>query len=49
MFPWSVIATAFISAAAARLTRSFTFTAPSSIEYCVWTCRWTNSDGMDKN
>ena len=28
---------------ATRLTRSLTFTAPSSSEYCEWTWRWTNS------
>src|SRR5580693_5037549 len=43
MLPWSVSATAFIPPAATRLTRSFTFTAPSSSEYCECTWRWTNS------
>jgi hypothetical protein len=36
------MATALISAAAARFMRSFTFTAPPSIEHCVWTFRWTS-------
>ncbi len=39
MLPWSVTATARIPAAATRLTRSLTFTAPSSSEYCEWTWR----------
>src|SRR5271156_2803307 len=43
MFAWSVTATACIPAALTRLTRSLIFTAPSSIEYCVWTCRCVNS------
>ena len=43
MLPWSVTATARMPAAATRLTRSFTFTAPSSSEYCEWTWRWTKS------
>ena len=33
----------FMPAAPTRLTRFFTLMAPSSIEYCVCTCRWTNS------
>ncbi len=46
MLPWSVTATACMPAADTRLTRSFTFTAPSRSEYCEWTCRWTNSAGI---
>src|SRR6476620_3743191 len=43
MLPWSVRATALIPCFWTCLTRFFTFTAPSSIEYCEWTWRWTKS------
>ncbi len=46
MLAWSVSATAFMPMPAARLTRSFTRSAPSRSEYCEWTCRWTKSAAM---
>ena len=42
MFPWSVIPTAGCPSAAAVAITSATRAAPSSIEYSVWRCRWTN-------
>ncbi len=40
--PWSVIATAGIFCSAAACTSGPTRAAPSSIEYSLWTWRWTN-------
>src|SRR3954468_9000644 len=42
MLPWSVIPIAGWPSAAAAATTSPMRDAPSSIEYSVWTCRWTN-------
>ncbi len=42
MLPWSVIATAVIPSRAASANSRPTLAAPSSIEYSVCTCRWTN-------
>src|SRR5919202_4752806 len=41
MTPWSVMAQAGISAAAAASNMSPMRLAPSSIEYSLWACRWT--------
>src|SRR5438132_2819992 len=42
MLPWSVMPTAGCPSAAAAATTSPMRDAPSSIEYSVWRCRWTN-------
>src|SRR5579859_4130944 len=42
MPPWSVIATAGWLSSLAVLINSGMRDRPSSIEYSVWTCRWTN-------
>src|SRR4029077_9826007 len=42
MFPWSVVPTAGWPSEAAAATTSPIRDAPSSIEYSVWRCRWTN-------
>src|SRR5262245_28810152 len=42
MLPWSVIAHASMPAARTRGIRSLILLAPSSSEYCVCRCRWTN-------
>src|SRR5690349_9729589 len=42
MFPWSVIPTAGCPSATALATTSGIRAAPSSIEYSVCRCRWTN-------
>src|SRR6478609_4614034 len=42
MLPWSVMAIAGWPSAAAAATASPTRDAPSSIEYSVCWCRWTN-------
>src|SRR5437773_1139805 len=42
MFPWSVMPTAGWPSAATAATTSPTREAPSSIEYSVCRCRWTN-------
>ena len=42
MLPWSVIARAGWPSATAAATTSPIRAAPSSIEYSVWVCRWTN-------
>src|SRR5476651_2046574 len=42
MLPWSVMPTAGCPSAAAAATTSPIRDAPSSIEYSVWRCRWTN-------
>ena len=44
MLPWSVIAIAGICWRAASASSSPFLAAPSSIEYSVWTCRWTNDE-----
>src|SRR5207248_3898419 len=41
MLPWSVMPTAGMPSRAASANRGAIFAAPSSIEYSVWTCRWT--------
>src|SRR3712207_7889944 len=41
--PWSVIAIAGIPSSAVRANMSSSRAAPSSMEYSVWTCRWTKS------
>ncbi len=42
MLPWSVMAQASIPAARTRGRSSLILFAPSSSEYCVCRCRWTN-------
>jgi hypothetical protein len=39
--PWSVMPTAGMPRRAASAKRGAIFAAPSSIEYSVWTCKWT--------
>src|SRR4051812_22027081 len=46
MLPWSVIPTAGIPSRTAAETTSSMREAPSSIEYSVWRCRWTNESGI---
>src|SRR3712207_3202227 len=41
--PWSVIAIESMPSSAVRENRSSSRAAPSSMEYSVWTCRWTKS------
>jgi hypothetical protein len=43
VFAWSVRATAGIPSALTRSHSDFSRIAPSSIEYCEWTWRWTKS------
>ena len=43
MTPWSVTATAGMSSSAARRTMSLIWVSPSSSEYSVWLCKWTNA------
>ena len=43
MTPWSVTATAGMSSSAARRTMSLMWVSPSSSEYSVWLCKWTNA------
>src|SRR5256885_3868946 len=46
MLPWSVIPTAGWPSAAAAATTSPMRDAPSSIEYSVCRCRWTNDSAI---
>src|SRR6476620_8319205 len=46
MLPWSVIPTAGWPSRTAAVTTSSMRDAPSSIEYSVWRCRWTNESAI---